>query len=242
MRKPVDPLIIKARALKAAATKLTKRITIKCAKCGKEWKEKPSHAWRKYCSNECAGNRLSHEVNRICVQCGNPFKTTWINRKKITCSRECGCAHQGATMAAMGHTPIKFRDEDKWLASLRTPERREETRQLHLGAVRSTPKSKRHSPNHIKAVEGFVRAPNNVIYHVRNVTAFVAANEHLFLPETVVWRATGKYLTSRQCSASYGLASIIRGHRMTWRGWQVVSGREGRERFDLIGRNFVATI
>jgi len=82
-------------------------------------------------------------------------------------------------------------------------------------------------------MECFVRSPNNVVYLVRNATAFVHENAGLFAPEDVVWKVRGK---TRGCNATHGLSTIHTGRRMTWKGWTLVSNREGRESQDLIAR------
>jgi uncharacterized Zn ribbon protein len=238
-RKPIAREIIMARAAKASATKLAKRITKVCPACGKEWKEKPSHAWRKYCSNQCAGNALKNpNREKTCVRCGSKFKTTWKTRKRITCSTACAHAWHGQQQKERGHNPIKYRDKSKWLAAVQSEENRRAVSAGNLGKVRSTPKSKRYSPQHTRAVECFLRSPRNVVYYVRNITRFVHEKPELFPAETLNWKPSKRYKTSVSCAATHGLASVARGHRMTWRGWQVVSNREGRERYDLIGRNW----
>jgi len=231
--------IIMARAAKAAATKLAKRITKVCPACGKEWKEKPSHSWRKYCSNLCAGNALKKpDSQKTCVMCGVKFWTTCKTRKRMTCSTACAHAWHGKQQSERGHNPFKYRDESKWLDAVRAESNRRAISAGNTGKVRSTPQSKRYSPQHIRAVECFLRSPRNVVYYVRNITRFVHANPELFPPETLNWKPSTRYKTSLTCAATHGLATVARGHRMTWRGWQVVSNREGRERYDLIGRNW----
>jgi len=216
-----------------------KRITLTCKKCGKEWLEKPNHSWRKYCSTQCAGNSIRiNDKEKVCVQCGKTFQTTWKTRSNISCSRECAYLYHGIQQREKGHSPILFRDESKWLAAVQSEKNRIRTRELHLGKIRNTPQSKRYSPNHIRARECFLRDPSGVIHYVKNITRFVHMNPDLFPPETLNWRPGKKYKSSISCAATYGLVSIVNGHRMTWRGWQLIGNREGRERFDLIARNF----
>jgi hypothetical protein len=237
-RKPVAREIIMARAAKSSATKLAKRITKTCLKCGKDWKEKPSHSQRKYCSSECAGNKIKNPCSeRSCVQCGSMFISTWKTRKKITCSPNCARLRQAETMKELGHTPIKCRDKVKWLAAIQSESHRMAMSKINTGKVRTTPKTKRHSPQHFRAVECFLRDSFNVVHHVRNINRFVHNNPHLFPSETLNWHPTKRSNSTLCCNAAMGLASVASGRRMTWRGWQVVSNREGRERFDLIGRN-----
>lgn len=231
-----------ARAAKAAATKLAKRITKVCPACGKEWREKPSHAWRKYCSAKCAGNSLKNpNREKSCVWCGAKFETTWKTRKRITCSTACVNAWNGKQRKESGHSPIKYRDHAKWLAAVQSYENRRAVSAANTGKVRTTPKSQRYSPQHARAVECFLRSPNNVVYYVRNITRFVHENPGLFPTETLNWKPAKNWKSSISCAAVHGLATVARGHRTTWRGWQVVSDREGRERFDLLGRNWNET-
>jgi len=239
VRKPVAREIIMANAAKASATKLAKRVTIVCQACGNEWREKPSHSWRKFCSSKCAGNSLKNEDRtKVCVQCGAKFDTTWKTRGRITCSIACAHAWRAMRLKELGHSPIKFRDKSKWMAAVQSDENRRAVSAGNLGKVRSTPKSKRYSPQHSRAIECFLRSPSNVVYYVRNITRFVHENCGLFPPETLNWKPNKRFKTSISCAATHGLASVAAGRRMTWRGWQVVSNREGRERFDLIGRNW----
>lgn len=241
-RKPIAREIIMARAAKASATKLAKRITKVCPACGKEWKEKPSHAWRKYCSTQCAGNALKNpNREKVCVECGTTFETTHKTRKRITCSTKCAHAWHGKQQKARGHNPIKYRDRTKWLAAVQSDENRRVVKAALTGMIRHTPLSARYSPQHTRAVECFLRSARNIIYYVRNITRFVHENPGLFPPETLKWKPGKKWKSSISCAATHGLASVARGFRMTWRGWQVVSNREGRERFDLIVRNWHET-
>lgn len=228
-----------ARSAKATATKLANRITIKCEGCGKEWKEKPSHHRRRFCSTSCAGNSMKILDNKkSCLNCGCTFETTWKTRKRKTCSSSCAHALHGKQQRERGHNPIKYRDKSKWLTAVQSEENRRTVSEANLGKIRSTEKSKRHSPLHTRAVECFLRSPKNVVYYVRNITRFVHEKPELFPPETLNWKSTKRYKSSISCAASHGLASVSRGHRTSWHGWQLVSNREGREQFDLIGRNY----
>lgn len=238
-RKPVAREIIMARAAKAAATKLSKRITKVCPVCGKEWKEKPSHVWRVHCSARCAGNNLKHPKTNDCVQCGNKFDTTWRTRKQITCSTQCLSKWKSKLHKESGNSRIRNRNYSKWLAVMQSEDNRLKMKVLNTGKIRTTPKSKRYSPQHIRAVECFLRSPSNVVYYIKNITKFVHDKPELFPPDTLRWVKGKRSGASISCNATHGLAGVARGHRMTWRGWTVVSGREGRERYDLIGRNLI---
>ncbi len=223
---------------KRAAARLAKRVQITCVICGRQFMEKPSQAKRKTCSPACFAANKRRPTQNTCVICGKTFTVYSGSRKNKTCSPPCTYEHHSRVNKASGHSPIKFRRYDQWLASLQSKENRERAAKLHQGAVRTTPLAKRHSPKHIRAVEGFVRSPSNIIYHVANITGFVANNEKLFNPEDVIWKPSKLYSSSKSCNASHGLATIMRGFRTVWKGWTVVSNREGRERMDLIGRNF----
>jgi hypothetical protein len=237
-RKPIAREVIMARAAKAAATKIAKRVTITCLGCGKEWKEKPCRATAKYCSTECSGKgRRKGPIMRTCLQCGAPFEIRWPSVVRLTCSRVCAGMRHTRFMKERRHSPIQWVDRAKWLASTRTEEVRRAISAGNLGKVRTGEKSKRFSPFHTRAVECFLRSPRNIVYYVRNITRFVHENAGLFPPETVIWTQHSRYKTSLRCAATTGLSMVARGARMSWRGWTVVSGREGRERFDLIGRN-----
>lgn len=233
---------IMARAAKASATNLAKRITKTCAACGKEWKEKPSHAFRKFCSAECAGNAIRiQDKEKICTQCGSAFKTTWKTRSNVTCSLKCAHLRHGQQQRNSGHSPIRFRDEKKWLSAVKSEENRLRASKTNAGKIRSTPKSKRFSPNHSRAVECWIRDPQNIVHYVKNIAGFVHKNPHLFPPETVIWRKSGKHGSTHDCASAGGLRSIASGRRNVWRGWMLVGNREGRERFDLVGRNLITS-
>ena len=214
-------------------------ITKKCIGCGKEWKEKPSHAWRKYCSLACRGIATRRSKPRVCAHCGITFETNWKTRYNKTCSTVCAHRLQAIKLKEREHNPRRYSDKAKWLAAMQSAETRKSISESNTGKVRTTPKSARHSAEHCRAVECFVRAPNNVVHYVRNITRFVHQHPELFPPGTVQWKPCNKNGSSRRCAAAHGLSVIARGYRMTWRGWMVVSNREGRERYDLIGRNML---
>lgn len=174
---------------------------------------------------------------KTCVTCGEKFDTTWETRRRITCSKACAYLLKGKQNKERGYNPSKTRNYAKWLTSVQSEENRRACRDGNLGKIRNTPKSRRFSPQHTRAAECFLRSPNNVVYYVRNITRFVHEKPQLFPLETLNWKPHKRWKTSVSCFATHGLATIARGHRMTWRGWQLVSNREGRERYDMIGRN-----
>ena len=209
---------------------------IKCAACGSVFKVKPSRTDAAYCSMKCKGIGMRKPDNqKICAECGVTFETTWRNRKVLCCSKECGHRYQGKGQKARGHTPIKFRNESKWRESVQCEKNRIRARQARLGKPMQSGKTKRFSSKHFRAVECFLRSPKNVVFYVCNVNRFVHMNPSLFPKETLNYR---KNKATLDCAATVGLRKIICGQRTTWRGWQLVSRREGRERFDLLGRNW----
>lgn len=234
-----DPVFAKAVAAKSSQTKLAKRIEKKCPKCGVTWKEKPSHSWRVYCSLRCAGNAKRVIETRDCAFCGKKFVVNRRSPKCVTCSRECANVRHGMLMSKLGHTPLRYRDEKLWLASVQSEAHRQKVSHKHLG-VRQNGESRRFNPRHFKAVEMFVRSPANVVYYVQNIRKFVAEHACLFEPDDVLWRKLPSGLPAG-CRAANGLASLNKriGTRLSWKGWTRVSNREGRDRFDVIGRNCV---
>ena len=69
-RKPLSREAIMRRSAKIVAAKLAKRIVITCKICGKQWKEKPSHSWRKYCSRACMKVAATKAKEYPCPRCG----------------------------------------------------------------------------------------------------------------------------------------------------------------------------
>lgn len=227
-------------SLASAAIKLARRVTLTCKKCGKEWSAIPSRASRSFCSDKCAGNvKNAYPKRKTCVCCGEEFLIKSKNSRRVTtCSASCKNKVHSKWMSEHGHTPLKFRDESKWLDSLHSDEYRAKLSRINMGKVFETPKTKRFSLNHTRAVECFLRDTRNVIHYVRNITRFVHLNPALFHEDDVRWKKVGKTGKSWVCKATHGLQMVARGDVGTWKGWMLVSGREGRERFDLIGRNW----
>jgi len=211
-----------------------------CEFCGAKWMEKPSHAARrKYCSGRCFGlARRKPLVKKLCAICGDEFSPSHERKKVTICSKDkCKGELRHQIAKRIGSNPYKHVDEAKRLAGLRTKEHRESKRLLMLGKDKTGPLCARNSPSHIRAAEFFVRDPRGRVHHVVNISRFVRLNPHLFEEEDVqqaAWAEGKKFLA---CRATGGLHSISKGHRMSWHGWTLVSDREGRERFDLIGRN-----
>lgn len=239
-RKPIAREAIMRRAAKASATKLAKRITKSCKHCGKEWKEKPSHAWRQYCSRACMKVGQTKARDFPCPRCG-----VMVFRKQSEAHRLCpDCVKQNLSERnkRTGLNPYSVENEAskaKRLAWMASEENRKRVSAIFKDKHPQSPLLKKYSPNHVKAVECFFRDPRNVVHYCRNICRFVHENQHLFNPEDVIQKIHGgKPSKSYVCNATQGLSQVSRGHRMTWKGWAVVSNREGRERFDLIGRNW----
>jgi hypothetical protein len=235
-----SPEVSKAAAQKASETKLSKRITKVCKHCGKEWREKPSHAWRVYCSRDCMAAGTSTSGNFPCPDCGIP-----IHRQPHLAKHRCmECARKrlGEQMVARGHNPYAFETAEsmaKRMAALQSDEARKRTSETFKDKHPQSPLLKKFSPQHVKAVECFFRSPKNLVYYCRNISRFVHENKHLFNPEDTIQKVHGgKPSKSYVCNAVQGLSRIYRGVNGSWKGWTVVGDREGRERFDLLGRNF----
>ena len=239
----LSPEAIMRRAAKASATKLAKRITKTCKHCGKEWKEKPSHAWRKYCSRACMSADYTTTANFPCPDCGKeiirqPYKA------KHRC-HECAMKRHSAYLIGKGHNPYVFETQasrEKRLAAIRSDANRQRLSELFKDKPKTAECHKKFSARHARAVECFFRDPRNVTHYCRNICKFVNDNKHLFNEEDTIQKIHGgKPSKSYVCNATQGLSRIQRGENGSWKGWLVVSNREGRERFDLIGRNWHET-
>ena len=161
---------------------------------------------------------------KTCVVCFEPFEVGWRTKNRITCGEKCQFRHHASVMKEKGMGPCDFRDEKKWLASVTSEEYRQRTSQLHTDAIRSTPFSARFSPDHAKAVHFWVCSPDKNVWRVDNICGFVHAHEHLFSPEDVAWKRSGKY-NSQTCRAVAGLSSIRRNveTRHQWKGWTITT-------------------
>jgi len=239
-RKPIAREAILRRAAKASATKLAKRILKTCKHCGKEWREKPSHVRRVYCSRACANAGLSRAGEFPCPRCG-----ALVFRKRCDAHRLCpACVplNLSERNKRIGLNPYSVESETskaKRLAWLKSEANRKRVSAMFKDKHPQHPKRKQFSPLHSKAVECFFRDPQNVIHYCRNICRFVHENPNLFNPEDVIQKIHGgKPSKSYICNATQGLSQVSRGHRMTWKGWTVVSNREGRERYDLLGRTW----
>ena len=237
-RKPVAREVIMARNAKAAATKLAKRIPLICKHCSKEWMEKPSHAWRQYCSRECHRIGLTKAQEFPCPRCGK-----MIHRKPCEAHRHCpDCIKLNVSERnkMRGVSPRLYMNDDakqRQANATRTDQNRKRVSALFKDKNPTSPSLRKFSPNHCKAVECFFRDPSNVIHYCRNISRFVHDNPHLFKAEDLIQKKHTSKSNFR--NATNGLSTIHRGSRTTWKGWTLVSNREGRERYDLIGRNWM---
>jgi len=164
------------------------------------------------------------------------------NSTKIaTCSRKCGVLLMKKTKKDLGIGWPK----EAWIASAKSwqgdlgEERRENARIRVTGTIHTLPNMARNSPKHHNGVVFFVKSPRNITYLVMNATAFVVANESLFPPETVVWKANQHSDRSLYCLASRGLQKLGRGDIGSWHGWMKVGNTEGKEAVDYLPREFI---
>ncbi len=228
-RKALSPEALKARGAKIAAAKIAKRATLQCEICSNPFRVAKHDLWRKRCP-DCVrlGKRLCRRKihTKICPVCKEPFIT--VRAEKKCCSKTCGFTLTSQRNKANGHNPQSFVDPEKWRKAMQSDERRKKLSEANTGKIRTTPKSRRFSPHHARAVEFFVRSPDNRIWHVQNITRFVHEHENLFAPSSVIW-TEGPSKASIRCHASHGLATIGRGFRASWRGWTWVSPKEGHE-------------
>lgn len=226
-----------ASAKKAAATKLARRPIKICPQCGSSFTVQPARQL-KFCSKACWQAAITKARLFPCPRCG-----AMHYRKQ--CERDHLCR---ACVAQTTSERNKERQqhlawcteeaEAKRRAALASEANRQRVSALFKGKHPQGPRVRKFSPQHFKAVECFFRDPNGVVHYCRNVARFVHQNQHLFDPEDVIQRNyRGTSPGSYRCRATTGLYHLRLGIRTTWKGWTFVSNREGRERFDLLGRN-----
>lgn len=232
------------RGRKSAETKLAKRILKTCPQCGRQWREKPSHGWRKYCCMECMAAAMRTGATYKCDGCGVVKRYNPKQGKPRLCFKCCRTdaaylKNQSEANRRNNHSPQRFQTEEseaKRLAMIRSDGFRKRLSEVKKG-VPQKGRASRFNPQHVKAVECFFRDPTGRIHYCKNISRFVAMNKGFFDPEDVKQRPWAKNSKSYQCNATQGLGMVYRGRRGSWKGWCLVSEREGRERFDLLGRN-----
>jgi hypothetical protein len=220
------------RHAKIAATKLAKRIKKTCQMCGKEWMEKPSHAWRRFCSRACAGNNLRKSPVGNCIVCGKEFLQARSGdgvRYRNTCSGTCFSEHLSQRNKEKGIQPAH---DDRWRASIQSESYRENC-SLRLAGRPGTGRNAKNNPDFTNARHLLLRDPRGREHEARNIAKFVRENSGLFQPEDVVWRVRAKKKgrgKTWSCKAHEGLLSLVKPSvtRGSWKGWTVVSIYERR--------------
>ena len=210
-----------------------KLIRFTCPVCGETKMVGIIPGVRKACSYTCSGVLRRKRVDRSCKECGIVFRPP--NAASVYCSNKCRHSANGKRMIEKGLTPQKFIDEKKWRESVTSKEFREKIGAIKKGVIQTKPLVARNSARHHRAVTFFVKSPENVTYLVMSIVKFVREHEHLFLPEQIKWKNDKG---SWRCRATIGFHQIYRGYAGVWRGWMVVSQREGRENIDLLPRQF----
>jgi len=206
-----------------------------CAHCGEPLKFK----WqKKFCSHKCRGEgRAIH--GKFCCDCGAPKK-----QRKSTRCKPCENKNSSQRQKKLAIDPRVYANENSEELRIAGIIKNLEARKLsgNLYKPKKAACHRRFSQKHVKAVECFFRDPRNVIHYCKNISAFVWHNKFLFNPEDVEEKIHGgKKTKSYVCNAIQGLSQLYRGRCGVWKGWMLVEKREGRERFDLIGRNFNVT-
>lgn len=201
-----------------------------CQHCGAKFGVTAEQQGRKFCSHACKVKAQTKARPVACPGCG-------VVKVRALADPTAYCFKCGQKKRAAGRVGVPVTHGPEWLASVKSKSRREKLSKSRKGWVCKTPLTKRGSPHHPKAADFFVRSPNNVVYWVRNICEFVRRNPGLFHPDDIVNKA--KNPATYSCRATAGLGSLIRTveTRGSWKGWQLVSRVEYKERFDLIGRN-----
>lgn len=195
----------------------------------------------KVCSSKCCAIlRWGEKKERQCLICGEHFMPRKNSSKIVTCSKSCGFKLTQKTRNEFGIGWPK----EAWIASAKTPRTEKWRKDASLrarGFVHKSPNMARHSAKHHSSSVFFVKSPRNITYLVMNATAFVAANESLFEPETVIWKTNKHSSASLWCLASRGLQRLNRGEMGSWHGWMLVGNTEGKESVDYVPRDFILT-
>lgn len=220
-RKPMSREAIIMRASKVSAAKLAKRIDKTCPVCNEQFRVKPSQNWRICCSIKCKAKLSTTARMRPCPRCGvlsmrRPSSSHLIC---LSCVKIVISERNKRT----GNNPIAAstkESEERRLASLRSADNRNRVSLQFKDKHPQHPLLKQYSPDHVSAVEGYVRDPNGIIHHVINISRFVHDNKNLFASADVEQKNYGgKTSKSYQCHATQGLSTIIRGHRGRWKQW-----------------------
>lgn len=196
-----------------------------------------THKWQKmFCGHKCrVASRSIH--SSTCVECGEPKKS----RKAVRC-KVCANKVLSQRQKKNGVNPRLYITEASEATRLANVAKNIEKRKLSgdLAKPKKADCHRRFSQKHCKAVQCFFRDPRNVVHYCKNISAFVWNNKNLFHPKDVEKKIhAGKETASYACNATQGLSKVHRGRCGTWKGWMLIGEREGRERFDLIGRNWV---
>lgn len=206
-----------------------------CENCGGPLKFK----WqKKFCSHKCKGEGRAIQ-NKPCSDCGALKKT----KRSLRC-KPCENKNSSKRQKKLAIDPRVYSNEKSEKLRIAGIIKSLEARKLsgNLFNPKKADCHRRFSQKHVKAVECFFRDPRNVVHYCKNISAFVWHNKFLFNPEDVEEKIYGlKKTKSYVCNAIQGLSKLYRGRCGVWKGWMLVENREGRERFDLIGRNFYPT-
>lgn len=211
-----------------------------CVGCGKQWMEKPSHHWRKFCSVKCKSEAVIKAKTLPCPQCGTVriIRSPW--RAKKIC-RACANANHSALMKTKSVNVWKYITKEghaRICAAARSPERLKrlrspELRRNNLAAVRASQKAG-HVETNIHAKRFNLRSPRGQIYTGRNLSLFVDEHPELFDPLDLR-KVRYKSFASGQLSR---LRPETRQPLATWKGWTWVSITERRfnDGVDLLAR------
>jgi hypothetical protein len=162
-----------------------------------------------------------------CLECGK-LKKTRYDKDPTRCEPECRGKAISRSQKEKGRNPYQSEtaeSREKRLTALRSDEHRQAVSKMKKGVALTTPKTKRNSATHFKAITGILRSPTNITYRYCNLTKFVVENKHLFREEETRHKPYKDSSTYR-CNAISGLMAVINGRRGTWKGWTVVSFTE----------------
>ncbi len=167
-----------------------------------------------------------YKFNAVCQYCGNDYKSKYAQGLSYStkfCNRSCSSKSRMSKLS--GETRRKIHEK-------LTGKNR---KQNHVLA----------GPNHILGKRISVRSPENIVFHIKNISNFVRTHEHLFRKDDVAWRIVkGKKsgcIGNLTCRARQGLLHMAseKSDRNTWKGWTIISIHEKRfnDAVDLILRN-----
>lgn len=137
-----------------------------------------------------------------------------------------GCSHWtvGKWRHRLGHGKAPSRERiDKGRPQPHSVALGKRSQPIATKAAMASPKAGRGVRN-VHAAQWVLVAPDDTIYHVRNLYEFVRSNPSLFAEADREWkRRGGKRGTGGEyCNATAGIQNIRGGKAKSWKGWRLL--------------------